>query len=88
MLLNPETVKGFAEAHYKPFLRDHKKIQYADVDMFRVFERSMVTSCRIAAFEMNPASVATDLRVKSFIDKSCLESKLIGNRRKVKGIDR
>lgn len=28
IMLNPETVKGFAEAHYKPFLRDHKKIQY------------------------------------------------------------
>jgi hypothetical protein len=28
IMLNPETVKGFADAHYKPFLRDHKKIQY------------------------------------------------------------
>jgi integrase len=28
IMLNPETVKGFAETHYKPFLRDHKKIQY------------------------------------------------------------
>lgn len=28
IMLNPETVKGFTEAHYKPFLRDHKKIQY------------------------------------------------------------
>lgn len=28
IMLNPQTVKGFADAHYKPFLRDHKKIQY------------------------------------------------------------
>jgi integrase len=28
IMLNPETVAGFVEAHYKPFLKNHKKIQY------------------------------------------------------------
>lgn len=27
-MLNPETLRGFSDAHYKPFLRNHKKIQY------------------------------------------------------------
>jgi integrase len=28
IMLNPETVSGFTEAHYKPYLKNHKKIQY------------------------------------------------------------
>lgn len=28
IMLNPETVAGFADAHYKPFLMNHKKIKY------------------------------------------------------------
>lgn len=28
IMLNPETVQGFIEDHYKPYLKDHQKIQY------------------------------------------------------------
>ncbi len=28
IMLNPETVRGFVESYYKPYLRDHQQIQY------------------------------------------------------------
>ncbi|MEO5858498.1 MAG: tyrosine-type recombinase/integrase [Pyrinomonadaceae bacterium] len=62
IMLNPDTVKGFVESHYKPYLRDHQQIQYE----FE-FQKLDVICAFLGEFSINDVSILDVLAFKSWL---------------------